>query len=264
MPTLRDIQRDFTAAVFDQDASVLSWVRANGWTAERRLSIYRNNTFLGLTEALRDGFPVVERLVGGEFFAVLARCFVAQCPPRTGCLLDYGAEFAACIAEFEPARALPYLPDVARLEWAWHEAFHAVDSPVFGLADLAALAPERRARLRLRVRPGVRLLASAWPVLRIFHVNQPGYPDEAGIDLYRETGCRVLILREGAEVGLQPLSVGEFACLDNLAREGDLERACHAGLAAEPGFDPAASLARWLDLKVLCHSQHESSEYRHD
>ncbi|SMF97629.1 Putative DNA-binding domain-containing protein [Methylomagnum ishizawai] len=253
MPTLLEVQRGVSAAVFDGDATTLPWIRENGWAVERRLAVYRNNTFLGLIEALRAVFPVVRRLVGGEFFAALARHGVAWHPPRSGCLLDYGAEFPGDIEAFDPARDLPYLPDVARLEWAWHGAFHAPESTVFGLAELAALPPRCRAGLRLRPRPGAAWLASAWPVLRIFHVNQPGYPGDPGIDLYRETGCRVLVLRDGAEVVLHPLSAGEFACLDSLARDADLERALRAGPGAEPGFDPAASLARLLGLNVFCH-----------
>lgn len=253
MPSLLEIQRGFSAAVFERDNSVLPWVRENGLAAERRLAIYRNNTFLGLAEALREGFPVVHRLVGTEFFDALARRFVADCPPCSGCLLDYGAEFAGCIEAFAPARSLPYLPDVARLEWAWHEAFHAADAGVFGLADLAALSPEQQAGLHLHLHPSARLLASAWPVLRIFHVNQPGYPGDPGLDLYRETGCRVLVLRDRLEVVLHPLSAGEFACLERLARSDGLEDACAAGLRAESGFDLTASLARLLSLNVFCH-----------
>ncbi|BBL77267.1 DNA-binding domain-containing protein [Methylomagnum ishizawai] len=253
MPSLPEIQRGFSAAVFGQDTGLLPWIRENGLAAERRLAIYRNNTFLGLAEALRDGFPVVHRLVGTEFFDALARRFVAESPPRSGCLLDYGAEFADSIEAFAPARPLPYLPDVARLEWAWHEAFHAADAGVFGLADLAALSPEQQAGLHLHLHPSARLLASAWPVLHIFHVNQPGYPGDPGLDLYRETGCRVLVLRDGPDVVLHPLSAGEFACLDRLVRSGGLEDACAAGLRAEPGFDFAASLARLLSLNVFCH-----------
>lgn len=252
MPTLLEVQRGISAAVFDGETGALPWIGENGWAAERRLAIYRNNTFLGLAEALREVFPVVAQLVGAEFFAALARHGVARHPPRSGCLLDYGAEFPGDIADFGPARDLPYLPDVARLEWAWHGAFHAPESAVFGLAELAALPPERRAGLGLRPRPGARWLASAWPVLRIFHVNQPGYPGDPGIDLYRETGCRVLVLRDGAEVALHPLSAGEFACLGSLARDADLERALRAGQGIEPGFDPAASLARLLGLNVFC------------
>jgi len=253
MPSLREIQRGFSAAVFEQDAALRPWVREQGLTAERRLAIYRNNTFLGLAEALKDGFPVVLRLVGAEFFEAMARRFVAERPPRGGCLLDYGGEFADSIAAFEPAAALPYLPDVARLEWAWHESFHAAEAPVLGVAELAALPLERHAGLRLRLQPSARLLESAWPVLRIFHVNQPDYPGDPSVELYRETGCRLLILRDASEVVLHPLSVGEYACLEALGRGSDLDGALAAALDAEPGCNLAVSLARLMNLNVFRH-----------
>jgi hypothetical protein len=254
MPSLAEIQGEFAAAVFGADlGDIRPWIRSNGMPPERRLALYRNNTLLGLAEALRDGFPVVHRLVGTEFFDVLARHFVAEHPPSSACLLDYGAEFPDGIAGFEPAASVPYLPDVARLEWAWHEAFHAADAPDFSVADLAAVPPERQAEVHWRLQPSVRLLASRWPVLRIFQANQPDYLGDPSIDLYRESGCRVLVLRDAAEVLLHPLSAGEFVCLEGLGKHGDLAPAFDAAISAEPELDLAASLTRLMTLRVFSH-----------
>lgn len=253
MPRLAEVQRDFAAAVFDNDTAILARIRDAGLPAQRRLAIYRNNTWLGLAEALRDGFPVVHRLVGTEFFDAMAHRFVAAFPPSSGCLLDYGAELPSFIASFDAAASLPYLADVARLDWAWHESFHADDARCFGLAELAALPPESYAGLWLRLHPSVRLLESAWPVLRIFEVNQPGYDGEPTIDLRLEGGCRVLVAREGWEVIVHSLSVGENAFLRALSQAGELEAAFQAATAADPKFEPTAALSRLLRLNVFYH-----------
>ena len=62
----------------------------------------------------------MEKIVGEEFFAAMARAFVTEQPPCTPLLATYGDQLAAFIAAFEPAREIAYLADVARLEAAVH------------------------------------------------------------------------------------------------------------------------------------------------
>lgn len=256
MHTLHEVQGAFSAAVFTNDAAILTAIRSHGLSAERRLAIYRNNTFLSLVEALRDRFPVVHRLVGDGLFDAMARQFVAACPLWSACLLSFGGEFPGFIETLEAAASLPYLSDVACLEWACHESFHADDARCFGLAELAALSPESYASLSLHLHPSVRWLDSAWPVLRIFSVNQPGYTDDPVIDLDKEGGCRLLLVREGCEVKIHELTPGEQAFLCELEHTGELEAAFHAAKTHEPEAEPTVILTRLLELKVFYHPFH--------
>ena len=137
----------------------------------RRFAVYRNNVQHGLSRALATRFPVIERLVGAEFFARMARVFAAAHPPATPVLLAWGKDFAAFLETFPPLAGLPYLPDVARLEWARGRAYHAADAPV---ANPARLGHGDPARLRLTLAPSVRAWASRWPALSIWRQNQPG------------------------------------------------------------------------------------------
>jgi hypothetical protein len=254
MPALPEAQRRLAAAVFEDDAAVLAQVRVNGLEPARRLAVYRNNTLKGLALALADGFPVVRRLVGDEFFAAMARAFVRRHPPASGCLLDYGAELAGFIESFEPAAALPYLPDVARLEWAWHLAFHAEDAAPLRPEALQTAPPEQEGDIRLRLHPSARLLASAWPVLRIFEANQPGR--DGRVDLDRGTGCRALVVRPDLDVELHALQAGEFALLQALDRGCGLVAAFEQASAAEPGFDLTSALLRGFERGVFSGFRH--------
>ena len=47
----------------------------NGSDPARRLAVYRNNVVSSLIDALADTFPVVQRLVGTEFFRAMAGVF---------------------------------------------------------------------------------------------------------------------------------------------------------------------------------------------
>ena len=86
--------------------------------AERRFAVYRNNVAVGLTEALRAGFPVVEKLVGATFFAAMVGIFLRNNPPQSRIMMLYGDRLPQFVADFPPLAAYPYLADVARIELA--------------------------------------------------------------------------------------------------------------------------------------------------
>lgn len=137
MPTLHELQQSFAAAIVAGDPAAAEFVIGDGIAPEARLNVYRN-TYLGnLVGAMRISFPAVRKLVGNEFFEGAARAFIDAHPPKCAHLNDYGAEFADFLAQFPPAECLPYLPDVARVEWAVNIALHADDAPVLDAAKLA-------------------------------------------------------------------------------------------------------------------------------
>ncbi|MCA2012453.1 putative DNA-binding domain-containing protein [Cereibacter sphaeroides] len=143
---------------------------------DRRFAVYRNNVQHGLTRALAARFPVVERLVGPEFFTAVARLFAAAHPPSSPVLSDWGEGFPSFLRAFPPAAGLPYLPEVAQLEWLRGIAFHAADAPMVDPAALGAVDP---ARLILRFAPSVQAFASEHPAVSIWRMNQLGAPRSA-------------------------------------------------------------------------------------
>ena len=88
------------------------------YSATIAIEVYRNNYRGNLHDALAGAYPVVEQLVGRDFFRRVTRKFIEQHPSISGNLHHYGAEMAGFVAAFEPAQGLAYLPDVAALEWA--------------------------------------------------------------------------------------------------------------------------------------------------
>lgn len=236
MHSLRKYQIEFARAI-DEDASALEdRIIANGLTGARRLQVYRNSVTAGLTEALRSIYPVINRLVGGDFFDHAARQYIAAHPSTTGNLHDFGGEFPGFLATFPGARELIYLPDTARLEWAYHEVFHAPDHPPLDLASLATVKPADYARLRWRLHPACRLLASDFPVLRIWRVNRDETECMETVDL-GAGGTRILVIRRGLEVDLEILGPGEHALLRALDDGRNFAAACERTLAVEPKFD---------------------------
>ncbi len=255
MPSLRELQQGFAAGVFGSGASPAApWVVDGGVGVARRLAIYRNNTLHNLLQALRDVYPVVERLVGDEFFAAAARRFILEQPSASGDVQRFGAGFGDFLAVFAPAAGLPYLGDTARLEWRVHLAFHAADHGPLSLERLARFAPEDYGRLGFKLHPACSLIASAHPIERIWAAHQGGPGDVAAIDL-TQGPVWLLVRRPQFEVGVLPLSAGEFAWLCQLSAGQTLDSATLAACDAEPAFDLGATLARHVGAATLVEAE---------
>ena len=122
--------------------------------------VHRNTVTRAAVDALAANHPTVRRLVGETWFEHAALVFVRRAPPRDGVLAGYGRGFAAFLADFEPARELPYLADVARLDRAWTEAHLAADAPALAPEALAGLDLDALAKARLVPHPAARWLRS--------------------------------------------------------------------------------------------------------
>jgi hypothetical protein len=148
-----------------------------GRSAGRRFDVYRNNVTVSLIEALRTAFPVVETLLGEANFRILARAFAQAHPPSSPLMMFYGAEMPGFLAAYGPTSHTRYLPDVARLELALRESYHAADAAPVPSDKIAALPPETLIGARLQIAPSARLIRSDWPIHAIWRFNtEPGAP----------------------------------------------------------------------------------------
>lgn len=210
-----------------------------------RFAVHRNNVHVSLVDALAERHPVVLALVGEEFFRALARAFVAVHKPRTAVLSEYGAELAQFIANFGPAQSVPYLPDVARLESAWHEAWSAADAHALGLRHLAPLTPEALAGARLSLHPATRIVASPWPIADLWQAHQ-GNDRDIDLALLTWRPQTVLLTRPDATILMNcvPPPLADF--LHQLGCGARLEHAAAASLPVASGLDAAAALRTLL------------------
>jgi hypothetical protein len=244
MPPLQTVQSEFARRIFDENAKTAPRFIARGkFSPDRHLQVYQNNVFASLTEALRAVYPVVQRLVGEDFFTFAAHEFIRRFPPRGGNLHDFGGEFCDFLGSFDPAVHLAYLPDTARLEWAYHQVYHAPDGTALSLESLTSISPAQYATLRFSLQPHVRFVVSDYPILKIWQVNQAGYQGDDRVDL-AEGAVRVLILRRDLEINLYPLGRGEYTFLNNLHAQTTFAQACDAALAVEPDFNLTDVLQR--------------------
>ncbi len=238
MSTLLDLQRRFRAALLGgADAAPPPEVLGGLVDAAARLAIYRGNVIGNLTGALRLTYPAIERLVGAAFFAAACARFAVATPPDSADLYEYGAGFAAFLEDFEPARTLPYLADVARLEFAVTRALHAPLVPALDAAALAAVPAAAEDGLRFLPHPSLSLLDLAHPAPAIWEAVLTEEPDLraarlGAIDL-DAGGAQLAVLRGAKGPALLALSPAAFALAGALAGGTPLGEALDRVAAAE-------------------------------
>ncbi|MBK0413525.1 putative DNA-binding domain-containing protein [Chromobacterium haemolyticum] len=213
------------------------------------LAVYRNNYRVGLIDTLAFIYPVCRQLVGGDFFTGLARVFIGGHPSLSGNLHLYGAAFGDFVAGFEHARELPYLADVARLEWRVHRAYYAADAAPADSAALAAFPQQRWGELKLRPLPDVAALLSPWPAASIWLAHQR-QPVELNVDLHSQPEA-MLIYRLQGRVQVEIVGAGLAALLQAFRDGATLEAAVEQALAAEAGFDLQAGLLRLFQQRLI-------------
>ena len=233
MLALRDWQADFVAQL------------ASG-EGDGRLAIHRHHIARSLGRVLAGTFPTVKTLVGEDFFRQTAEAFVARHLPTQPVLAEYGAGFPDFLAAEEPRHRLPYLADVAHLDWALNVAFHSARMPA---GDLRGVGPETV----LKFTPGAATLRSPYPIDRIWAASQADAP-EGEVDLGEGATCLLVL-----PTGFIRLEAGEAAFAAAIAEGRSLEAAAAAGFAVESGFDLSACFARLLACEAFAAMQQESA-----
>jgi hypothetical protein len=229
---LADFQRGFLRRVFDTGPA-------------GPYAIYRTNVLSKLSESLAATYPVVRRLVGDAFFEEAATRFARGHAPSSGDLNRYGGELADFLARYSHARSLPYLADVARLEWACGRAYHAADGAGFDFAALGRVPEDKRPHVRLALHPAAALIASEHPIAAIWKANQPdrdGTPERAkGPDF-------VLVHRQKLVVAVESLDASQWRFLEAVRRGETLSE-----LAADPVIANRLppELVRWTRCGVI-------------
>ncbi len=255
MRALRDLQAAFAAHLRGEDRGDLAAsVMGDSITAAARLRIHRHHVRQSLAGALGASFPTVKAIVGEAFFESMAGEFVSLHPPVQPVLAEYGADFPAYVTGHGPAATLPYLGDVARLDWALNLAYHAPMAPRLLAPDLAEFSPEWLFELKLALATGVSLVRSPWPIDRIWHAAQSrGYSGTVALD---EGPASVLVLRRPDDAAFASLYPAEASFVEALTNGASLGEAAETAFSVEPAFDPTTTFARLLSLEAFAAMQH--------
>jgi hypothetical protein len=242
-------QRAFAGALLDPELPPPDGLEApRGRPPQRRFAVYRNNVCVGLVDALAERFPVCRRLVGDEFFRAMALRYVRERAPPTPVLFEYGDEFATFVSTFEPARELPYLADVARVEYAVGQAYHAADAAPAPLHVLRAVPFDRLENATAALHPSAHVVASAFPVVSIWRGHMS---DDEMKPLELDHGEEALIARPELAIAVLPLPAGGSAFTQALKDGRTFGEAMGAATGVTHDFDLTACLRELLSAQAF-------------
>ena len=240
-------QQAFAAALLNTVAPLPSFA---GEAVPQRFSLYRGNLSATWRRTLGHAYPVVLALVGEDFFGGLARAYGGRYPSDSADLNQFGDRFADFLAAFPPVDELPYLPDMARLEWAVHLAHYAADAPGLAPEALAALHPDQLEARRFSLHPACALLASDWQVAALWRAHQDGEGQGMFPHDLPAASC-ALVCRPRWKAQVLVVDAAAHAALLALQRGQTFGAALDAAFGLDPAFDLAAHLRQWLAHAVL-------------
>ena len=250
MLTLPEFQRRFKEHVFGAPSpELLALVVDNHVAADAQLQLYRNNTFVSLRAALKAAYPGLCATVGEAYFFQLARQYLLAHPSESGDIQQYGCHLPAFIAALESAAAYPYLTDLARLEWACQQVYHAADGGRFEATKLAGVDQAGYQQLVFRLNPALRLVKSAYPIVDIWQLAT-GVEVEKSVVMENNPHW-ALAVRSSLEVDVQAVSEADYALLAKIHRRAPLADCLEAALQYDAGFDLHAALLQYIRLGAI-------------
>ena len=214
------------------------------------MEIYRNNYRGNLHDALEGAYPVIQQLVGKDFFRRLTKSYIGKHPSNSGNLYHYGERMADFVSTFAPAQSLPYLSDVAALEWACHCAYFAADAGKLDIGTLSQILPAQYSELFFFTHPACHVVHSEYPLVEIWNAHQPGANSDFIIDL----NCgrsQALVSRMDDVVQVAELGEAEACWLLKIQGGTALGKATAETLEIYPEFDLQVTLLNLISSGVL-------------
>jgi hypothetical protein len=248
---------EFVSALLDAEQTLPKEILSlEGSIVSERFNVYRNNVMVSLIAIIEERYPVVQALVGHDFFRFMARAFVLDHPPLSPVMHEYGEAFSTFIAHFTPVASIPYLSDMAKLEWSRTHALHASDAPSFSANELIPLLadPGRLARVKLTFQPSVVILRSNFAIASLWLAHQHELESDirsalAEINPYQAEA--VLLVRQDWFVSIHLLNVGEAFFVLALEEGETLQNSLERAQGEDQSFDLASIMVRLLELGVF-------------
>lgn len=238
------LNKDNILMAKDIDGSAIS--------AQGLMGIYQNSAIANITHSLTLTYPVIEKLVGEDFFRATCRQFIIVNWPKSGNMDDYGAEFANFLADFEHAKHLIYLKDVARLEWAFHISSLAEDASITDWSTLAQASDILQ--LQFLVTPSLKLISSTFPIDNIWQVNQDNALPDTEVNFnndIQDKSTFLVLFRQQLKTVILSITAGEFALLQAFDNGQTFEKSIVVASENQADFSIDDALKKFIELGIV-------------
>lgn len=221
--------------------------------ARTRLGAYINGYPARLNEALAEAYPAVRVVVGEDTFRALVERYRPAVPAGVYSLSDVGVGLPFFLADDELSARLPFLHDLAALEWSVLRAFHSFERERFDPASVAGWGLESWERARLTFQPAVAVRCSAWPILDLWRLRDTPSEDRREIDVEIDGRAQcVLVSRRELTVSCEPVSPAKAGLLMELLGGATLGRAVESlSETMAESLDVGAWFAEWTSRGLV-------------
>jgi hypothetical protein len=228
---LADALRRAHSLADDPSATLLAQKIASGndrLSPVEQVDIYREQFWFRHRDVLRDDFAAIELLLGEEAFERLARAYLAECPSASFTLRDLGMGMVTFLERRAPWSEDRFVADLARVEWAFVDAFDGPDAPPFDPTSIAGVSEDAWPAARIVLHPSLQRLSLAYPAhdyrIAARKDEKPVRP-EAG-------ACDVVVYRGPELLHCLAIDADAAAMLDELAYGAALAEACERAASA--------------------------------
>ncbi len=253
MTNLRDLQENFISDCLSGDLTNDNLSMKNDICGQpiseiARMQLYRDSAIGNIIAPLELTYPVIKDLVGDNFFDLMCHKYIEKHWPKSGNMNDYGKKFAEFIKDLEQTKSLPYLSDIARLEWLFHLSSLADDKQQSDWSKFAQLTEENLSKVKIDLHPSTMLIASDYPILKIWEMCKENCAEK--LDL--KQGVNTLLVRKNLKVNLYPLEDNEMAFLRALINGETLMSAFDKALEIEENAAAQGFIAKHIEIGTFC------------
>lgn len=215
MNSLNHLQRNFIDSVFKLDATctqnILNQLDETALlSTKEQLFIYQQSIHDGLINALQQIYPVCVKLVGDRYFYSMAKKYVLSTPSRSADLSHYGKSFSTYIKQHPVLTSVPYLSDIAKLEWAYHQIFHAKNETELNIESIYKYSAEQLTKCIFSLPISHHFITSHFPVDRIWEMHQSTSEDSLNIE---ESAGYYFVFRRSYEIHIDRITKQEYIFL---------------------------------------------------
>lgn len=251
-----DFHIQFAQALENPDSDCRALISHTGSKDQRRrFDIYRNNRAASLIDSLRSTYPAILSLVGEQFFSAAARGFIDRHAPTGPVMAEYGAGFGEYLSTLPNTGSVPYLQDIATLEWSWLQAYHSADGSVLTLEALAQAGLENISDLQLTQHPALFTLQSQWPVGSMWSVCTNQAEGLTAADINLTNAEAVVITRPSLEVLTNVVPASGHCFLLALMEGKSIGEAAELALGVDANFNTGDHLAGLVSLGAFSNIQ---------
>ena len=247
---LEELQRQFANQIYNpKQDKIFNEIIPSKVAIADRLEIYRNNVFGNFDSVLEIIYPITKKIVGENYFDNLCKKYHKQHPSKSGNLDDYGKYFYKLINDLKSEHKLPYLKDVAKIEWQCHFAYFTKDVAGFEVEKFQNLKEKELFKVRFKLHPSSYLLASKHPIYSVWKFSESDKKQKLNLGKLKNEW--VLIERANWKTNVLELSEPEFLFLKHIKKGQNLYQIYQDLNKKYPNFDIGSLINKYISNGVI-------------